>query len=233
MTLAPSVTYAHQSRINEAAAIQDKVYKECVRALGPHHPRALKVLDELTTGRFSQGRISDTLELHTRAAAALENHVCENHEDTLIATDNRGKSLLQLFRYEEAMKMHAIAAAKMAVHLDAAYLRTLIAMENLACTYLSLSELWAEAQDLMAQVFQHHEEKLGKENPDTLLTICNWARVKAALGMVNKTEEMIIKTIHVAERNLGPCISGRSMGSATSVKCWPGTKGITRPNKFS
>jgi hypothetical protein len=77
--------------------------------------------------------------------------------------------------------------------LGSTHLHTLTAMESLAMTYLQIGkeERLEEALKLMEEVLAQRRNKLDKEQPYTLLAICNLARMKSALGEGAEAEQMM------------------------------------------
>jgi tetratricopeptide (TPR) repeat protein len=208
-----SGTYWQQSRANEAAEIQKQVLQGCMKSLGPDHPKTLKVMDTLGTSRGYQGRYKEAVELHEKAIEGMTRVLGADCEDTLLAVDNLGRILSRNFRHEEAKNQHLKAVAGMKKVLGPTHLSTLFAMENLALTYLELGgAMLNPAHDLMVEVLAQRKKKLGKEQPYTLLAICNLARIKSALGQTDEAEALICTALPIAERNLGVNHTGTLAG---------------------
>lgn len=199
-----SATYWNQARTNEAADLQEQVYKSCLRSLGPQHPRTLKVMDTLASSKCFQGKFKESLELHEKAIAGMKESNATKEEDLFIAMGNLGRILWRYFRYEEAKNTHAQALEGLKRVLGPTHLQTLVAMEDLAMSYLDCGEKWlASAHELMLEVLSQRESRLGKEQPFTLLAICNLARVKSAMGKTVEAEALFRNALPIAERSLG------------------------------
>lgn len=204
ITLALSATYWQQSRTNDAAELQSQVLQACTTSQGPNHPQTLKVMDTLGNSRCFQGRYKEALTLHETAIEGMTKTLGEDHEDTLVAVDNLGRLMWRYFRYDEARDLHLKAIDGMKRVLGPTDHRTLTAMEGLAITYLEMGgDLLKTAHELMIDVLNHREKKLGKEQPYTLLATCNLARIKSALGQNNEAEKLMRHALPIAQRNLG------------------------------
>ncbi|RDL38843.1 Uncharacterized protein BP5553_03183 [Venustampulla echinocandica] len=210
-----SATYWNQARTNEAAELQEQVYRACLKSLGPDHPRTLKVMDTLGSSKCFQGRYKDSLQLHEKAIEGMKKTPLAKEEDLYIAMGNLGRILWRYFRYGEAKDAHTQALQGLRRILGPTHLQTLTAMEDLAMSYLDCGEEWLErAHDLMIEVLSQREFRLGKEQPFTLLAICNLARVKSAMDQTAEAEELFRDAIPIAERSLGMNHFGTLSGKA-------------------
>lgn len=204
ITLFLSGTYFAQSRTNEAAELQQQAYQACLRSLGPDHPRTLKVMDTLGSSKCFQGRFKESLELHEKAIAGMKATPLTKEEDLYIAMGNLGRILWRYFRYQEAKDAHEEALEGLERVLGPTHLQTLIAMEDLAVSYLDCGEQYLDrAHELVSSVLSQRESRLGKEQPFTLLAICNLARVKSAMGQNIEAEALFRAAIPIAERTIG------------------------------
>ncbi|CZR65421.1 uncharacterized protein PAC_15321 [Phialocephala subalpina] len=199
-----SATYWNQARTNEAAELQEQVYQAMLRSLGPDHPRTLKVMDTLGSSKCFQGRFKESLELHEKAIAGMKATPLTKEEDLYIAMGNLGRILWRYFRYQEARVAHEQALEGLERVLGPTHLQTLIAMEDLAVSYLDCGEQYLDrAHELITSVLSQRESRLGKEQPFTLLAICNLARVKSAMGQNVEAEALFRAALPIAERTIG------------------------------
>jgi tetratricopeptide (TPR) repeat protein len=204
IVLALSTTLWQQTRANEAADLQQEVLDARLSSLGPDHPRTLKVTDDLGVVRCLQGRFHEAEALHRRAVEGMTKGLGPDHEDTLVAVDNLGRVMFKFFNHKEARVQHEEAIVGMEKVLGPTNLKTLSAKESLAMAYMELGgTLLDRAHDLMEEVFQNRRDKLGKEQPYTLIAISNLAQVKTAMGRTDEAEELLLKILPIAERNLG------------------------------
>ncbi|MCJ1462094.1 hypothetical protein MMC07_000694 [Pseudocyphellaria aurata] len=215
ISLALSGTYWSQTRGNEAAELQDQVLQACLSSFGESHSKTLKVMDTLGTSRCYQGRFKDALPLHEKAIEGMTKTLGADHHDTLIAIDNLGRVLHRYFRCDEAKELHTKAVERMKRVLGPTHLDTLVATDNLAMTYLELGgDFIVTAHELMIHVVEQRKKKLGKENPYTLWSVCNLARIKNALGYSDEAESIMRAALPIAERNLGENHLGPLAGKA-------------------
>lgn len=204
ITLALAGTYWQQSRGNEAADLQEHVLQACIASLGVEDRKTLKIMDTLGLSRCFQGRFKEALALHEKAVEGLTTIAGEDDEDTLLATMNLGQVHTRYFRINKARELHEKALTGMQKLHGPSHLKTLSAMDSLAMTYLDLGgDLLYLAQDLMSHVVEQRTKKLGKEQPYTLLAICNFARIRSALGHMDEAENLMRAALPIAERNHG------------------------------
>jgi tetratricopeptide (TPR) repeat protein len=210
-----ATTYWHQGRANEAADLNHQVLQAALNSLGPEHPTTLQIMTQLGVIRRLQGRFPDSEELHRNAIEGMIKTLGEDHDDALLAIDNLGQTLWCMFRFEEAKEQHLKAIAGMEIHpkMGPTHEKTLAAKENLAMTYREIGgELLNDAHRLMEDVLKQRHNTLGKEQPYTLMAMCNLARVKHSMNKLEEAETLLLKAIPVAERNLGKNHTGVTMG---------------------
>ena len=210
--LALSGTYWHLGQGNEAAELQSQVLQAHINLFGEEHSDTLKVMDILGESRWQQGRFTESLELHERAFEGMMPILGLRHENTLKAADNLGRAHVSFWRMEQARKLHAMAVEGMRdnrkigpMHLD-----TLVAMDNLALTYLEKNPIEYNsgedidrAYEILVEVVDSRQRKLGKEHPYTLWATANLARVKGAQGKLAEAELDIRHGVRIAIRDLG------------------------------
>lgn len=210
--LALSVTYRQLSQGNEAAELQSQVLEAHITLFGEEHPDTLKVMDVLGESRWQQGRYTQSLELHERAFNGMTRILGPDNENTLKAADNLGRAHATFWRMEKARELHAMAVAGMRnnSNLGPMHLDTLVAMDHLALAYLEINpneynsgEDLDHAYELLFEVLNSREKKLGKEHPYTLWAAANLARVKGAQGRLVEAEADIRAGLMIATRNLG------------------------------
>jgi tetratricopeptide (TPR) repeat protein len=210
-----SGTYMQLSRTNEAAELQEKILQACVESLGSEHPKTLKVLDTLGSIRLFQGRFKDALRFGQEALDGMSRTLGTDNEDTLRAMENVGLVHTRYFRFQEERVLLEKVAEGMKRVLGPTHLDTLAAMESLAMTYLELSgDLLPSARVMMEEVLEQRKEKPGKEQPYTLLAICNLGRIRSVMGEHVAAGQMMRPALRIAERNLGENHFGTLAGKA-------------------
>ena len=206
-------SYLVLTRTNDALKLQELGLQACKMSLGPDHPKTLKLMDQLGKSQCYRGRFKEALKLHEDAIEGMTRTLGANHVDTLNAVDNLGTVHGQYFRYEKARDLHAKAYAGLEEALGPTHEDTLSVMEGLAMVKLELGgDNLHSAREMLTKVRDERRHKLGKENPYTLWSICNLARVKSALGHTIEAEIEIRSALLIAIRNLGENHLGVLMG---------------------
>ena len=211
--LALSSTYWQLTRVNDATALLNQALEICNSSLGPEHHRTLKVMDELGRCQRFRGRFKEALKLHQDALRGMQRILPPDHTDVYLAMDNLGVITRRYFRYNESKELHAQAFAGLTESLGPTHQCTLLAKENLAMTYLEMGENFLHlARKLELEVLEQRRNRMGKENPYTLWTICNLARINSALGRIDEAEREMRAALAIATRNLGENHFGTLMG---------------------
>ncbi|KAI0399143.1 hypothetical protein F4802DRAFT_603270 [Xylaria palmicola] len=204
VTLFLTGTLYELSRASEATRIQRRVYEVCVESLGQRHPLTLTVADLLGASLCFLGRWSASLALHKKAAEGLRELYGEDHEYTLKVIRNLGRVYLRYMEWEKSAELHRVAWEGMKKCLGETHIETLICMEDLAMSQLRLGgDHVRESHELMTFVLDERERALGKEQPYTLLAICNLGRVKSAMGRHAEAARIMKDAVVIADRNLG------------------------------
>ena len=188
--------------------------------LSEDNETTLKVIDQLGLSRWQQGRFKEASELHQRALHGLEKFRGSAHADTLRAKMNLGRTLGKLFKFDEAVELHTEASdgLKKVDCLGPTHLDTLIVLDNLAMAHFD-RYCWGNGNredpirsyQLEVDVVDQRKKKLWKEHPYTLWSICNFARIRLAMGFVEEAEDLIRSALSVARRNLGESHNGDSV----------------------
>lgn len=215
VTLALSATYFALTKTNKAAELQAQVVNSCKQTLGADHPQTLKFMDILGASRCFQGRFEESRGLHENAIKGMSKVLGPSHEDTLLAIDNLGRVMWRYFQYELCHSLHAKAVEGLskAKSFGPTHAKTLEAKECLALSCIDLpgADLQS-AHDIMIEVKRERKQRLGTEQPWTLLARCNLARIKSAMGDTAEAEKLMRKVLPIAQRNLGENHFGTLMG---------------------
>jgi tetratricopeptide (TPR) repeat protein len=209
-------TYFEQFRVTEAVELQEQAHKACLESLGPEHPITLEVKDTLGHMFMFRGQLHDAHEIFEEVVSDMTKILGPDHENTLTARGNLGNILWKYFKFDEALKIHLDVLDRMNNTLGATHLKTLTAKENVASSYLGVGgeENLKRALGMIEEVIQGRKEKLGKEQPYTLLAMVYKARIKTAMGQATEAESILRAAIDIAERNLGSTHGGVLMGKA-------------------
>jgi tetratricopeptide (TPR) repeat protein len=126
------------------------------------------------------------------------------HEKTLKAINNMGRVFLRYMDFKTAAEHHREAWEGLKKLLGESHFETLICQEDYAMTLMRLGKHhYPKCHEMMTFVRDQRKKLLGKEQPYTLLAICNLGRVKSAMGQHNEAAKIMKEAIPIAERNLG------------------------------
>ncbi|KAJ8122696.1 hypothetical protein ONZ43_g1168 [Nemania bipapillata] len=204
VTLFLTGTLYELSRASEATRIQRRVYEVCVESLSERHPLTLMVADLLGASLCFLGRWSASLALHEKAVEGLREIYGADHENTLKAIRNLGRVYLRYMEWEKSAKMHRISWDGMKKRFGETHFETLVCMEDLAMSQMRLGgDYVLESHEFMMFVLDERKRALGKEQPYTLLAICNLGRVKSAMGKHAEAARIMKDAVEIADRNLG------------------------------
>ena len=212
ITLFVSGTLFELSRVAEATDLQRRAYQICLETMGEDHPQTLEVADFLGSALMLKGRWAEALNLHQKNVEGLGKLYGKEHEKTLKAIRNVARVHYRQMDYEKATGLFQVAWKGMKKRLGETHLETLVSLEDLAMSHLRYEE---EAPDPNSErhIFESHErmrfileqrkERLGKEQPYTLLATLYLAQLKSEMGQHDMAERMIRDGLVIAERNLG------------------------------
>ncbi|KAL2024434.1 hypothetical protein VTK56DRAFT_8245 [Thermocarpiscus australiensis] len=192
------------SRASEATDLQQRAHQICVESLGQDHPLTLKVADLLGSALCWKGRWSRALALHQTTVEGMKRVYGPDHEITLKAISNLARVHLRYMEFEQAAELHEQAWKGMKKRLGESHVDTLVCLEDLAMSRMRLGDRHlAQCHEMMTFVLDHRRTTLGKEQPYTLLAICNLGRVKSAMGQHGEAARIMSDAVAIAERNLG------------------------------
>ncbi|KAL2135287.1 hypothetical protein VTI74DRAFT_9167 [Chaetomium olivicolor] len=204
LTLVVAGTLWELSRAAEATDLQERAHRVCVESLGQNHPLSLKVADLLASALCWKGRWSRALELHRSTVEGMKRVYGPAHESTLKAISNLARVHLRYMEFEKAARLHEQAWKGLERQLGKTHVDTLLCLEDLAMSRMRLGESHlAECHEMMTFVLEQRKKILGKEQPYTLLAICNLGRTKSAMGQHAEAAKIMAEAVVIAERNLG------------------------------
>ena len=190
----------------------------CEEYLGVAHPDTLKAMAELGRTRWQQGQYTAARKLQEKVLAEMTRILPPDHEDILEVMDNLGSTIHKFWEehhFQEAYQLHKKAMNSMARIHGQHHERTLIA-ENLCRVAALLGGPDVDkAAELMKDVLETRQVKLGKEHPYTLLAMVNMAILLIATGRSSEAEELILEGLPIGDRNLGPDHIGTLFGRHT------------------
>jgi tetratricopeptide (TPR) repeat protein len=224
ITLLLTGTLFELTRTLEATQLQRRLYEVCVDSLGQDHPLTLKVADILGSVLCFHGRWSESFALHQRSVEGMKRVLGEDHEDTFKAILNLARVYLRTMEFEKSAELHQLAWEGLKKQLGELHVDTIACLEDLSMCRLRLGESYlADCYEKMTFIFEHRRKTLGKEQPYTLLSICNLGRVKSAMGQHDEAAKIMREALTIAERNLGEdhfgVLSGKTHYAQVLVRC--------------
>jgi tetratricopeptide (TPR) repeat protein len=106
--------------------------------------------------------------------------------------------------FETAAEHHREAWEGLKKILGESHFETLICQEDYAMAMMRLCEHhYPKCHEMMLFVRDQRKKLLGKEQPYTLLALCNLGRVKSATGNHREAAKVMEEALPIAERNLG------------------------------
>ncbi|MCJ1392481.1 hypothetical protein MMC18_005348 [Xylographa bjoerkii] len=216
--LALAQTYWLQGKFDDAAKLQEKVLYACQRSPGVEREKILAIMVVLASTYSSQGRNKEGLEILSDSTVDKYARLLgADHEEVLRAYDMLGRLHQRYFRWQKAKILHtkALDGMKRSEAIGPTHRDTLLVLENLAMTNLMLEDdLLVSAQEMMDEVIKVRKDRLGPENPFTLLAIANGARIKCARGLHKESEAELRAAIKIVTRNYGSNYIGTLYGRA-------------------
>ncbi|MCJ1283494.1 hypothetical protein MMC26_002824 [Xylographa opegraphella] len=216
--LALAQTYWLRGKYDDAAKLQEQVLNACKNTPGVERERILAIMITLASTYSAQGRNKEGLEILSDSAVdEYSGLLGTDHDEVLRAYDMLGRLHQRYFRWQEAKILHtkALEGMRRSKTIGPTHRDTLLILENLAMTDLMLRDsLLAGAQEMMDEVIKVRKERLGPENPFTLIAIANRARIKCARGLYKESEADLRPAIKIVMRNYGANYIGTLYGRA-------------------
>lgn len=212
LTLFTSGTLWELSRVAEATRLQRRARKICIESLGEDHPLSLEVAESLGSALMLKGRWAEAQMLHESNVEKLCALYGEEHEKTLKAIRNAARVHRRQMNFEKATNLFQMAWEGMKKSMGEVHLETLTCLEDLAMSYNRIEtenlyprseEHLRESHERMKFVLEQRRQRLGKEQPYTLLATFYVAQLKAALGQHDVAVKMISDLLVIAGRNVG------------------------------
>jgi tetratricopeptide (TPR) repeat protein len=216
------------SRVKEATQLQRRMYRICVEAFGQNHPLSLRVTDLLGMTLCFQGRWSEALTLHTKTVEGMTRVYGPEHENTLKAINNLARVHLRYMDYAKAAELHETAWKGLTKRLGESHADTLICLEDLAMARMRLdssAENLTASNAMLCTVLERRRALLGREQPYTLLAVCNLGRVQVAQGRHEEAARAMRGAVATAERNLGENHYGVLAGKTHYARALAGCAG--------
>ncbi|KAM0254840.1 hypothetical protein ACHAQJ_006381 [Trichoderma viride] len=146
------------------------------KVLGKDHLNTLISKDDLASTLYRQGRYNEAEQIYQEALKLCEKVLGKDHPQTLTNKNNLAIVLTEFGRYKEAEQMHQQT--------------------------LKLSR-YKEAEQMHQQTFKLYEKVLGKNHPQTLVSMANLAVILSKVGKNEEAEQLHRQTSKLCEKVLG------------------------------
>ena len=156
---------------------------------------------------WQQGFLTAARKIQEEVVAGFIEHLGVDHEDTLRARDNLGRTISKFWEpadFRCAYNLHMEAVTGLENLLGPDHVDTLFAKESLARVMVDLDDEYLDtAENLVDEVLEKRKSTLGKEHHYTLLAMANAAIIKCANSEVEAAEDLLRTGLDIANRNLG------------------------------
>lgn len=205
-SFALALTYHRLHLYDKAIELQHQTIQASETLYGKEHNITLSMTDVLGLFYLSRGDLSESLQHSQQALSGLEK-LHENdpqHKSTLAALNHLGAVQAQYYRWNESKRLCEMAM-KSLQSVDPEGNEVWLAKQNVAIAAIHLNDSgsFAEAENLMTDVYNHWRRDLGDKHPTTLLAIFNKSRVLLCRGKIQEAEDLLLPTLGVAESRLG------------------------------
>ncbi|KAI1401228.1 hypothetical protein F4819DRAFT_459179 [Hypoxylon fuscum] len=213
-----------QTRWNDASKLFREVYESRRKTLGPKHPLTVEIMNRLGSAVLSQGRITEALQLHEDAKTSLIEIYGDQHEEVLKTIGLIGKCYFYRSDWERSVELHRVASEGLRRLWEedptdeSTELAVLSSEQDFAMGLIRIKkDNYNDALEIMGGVMERTIEILGKESPWTLVAKANYGRILSKCGRFEEADELMRKTLDIAERN-----HGKDNLAVLGGKCWYG-----------
>ena len=139
------------------------------QVIGPGHPDALVLVEQLAGAYVAAGRATEAVSWHQRMMADWARAFGPDHPRTLAARVSLGRVLVVAGIYDEAIRVLGAALADCERAYGPGHQECIAIRIEVAAGYRAAGEL-GEAIGLYRAALDERERKLGSEHPDTMAT---------------------------------------------------------------
>jgi tetratricopeptide (TPR) repeat protein len=161
---------------DEAASWIDRAYEVAAAALGPDHPRTLRIAADRAALHFALDDLESALALQEAVAAAEERVLGADHPDTLRTRNDLVKILSALGHWDEALALQREVAERRRTVLGTDHPDSLRSSNNLAVLLYRRGEV-VPAAEIQEQVVSAWKAIQGLDHPATLTVLDNLAAI--------------------------------------------------------
>ena len=223
ITAALAATYYHLDRFPDSVQMMRDLVASSKRMYGDDHPRTLKAIDSLAQFLCYSGRLTESLELHTKAwegFQALGTHG-PGHKDSLLALRHLGAVQSRFFRYSESARLCELALRGLLLCNDVED-EILFTKEDIALALAAENREPDRARALMDEVLARRKIIWGDEGIYTLFAELNYGRVEHGLGDYQAAESRLQRILPVGIRSVGRTNNGVILAEMFLARSWVG-----------
>jgi len=225
ITAALSATYYHLDMFLEATQMMRELVASSERMYGDNHPRTLKAIDSLAQFLCYSGRLTESLELHTKAWEGFRGLVSHGpkHKDSLLALRHLGAIKSRFFRYSESAELCELALEGLSACSDVED-EILFTKEDIALALAAENREPDRARALIEEVLQRRKVIWGEAGNYTLFAELNFGRVELGLGDYQAAEARLSRIIPIGVRSVGRTHNGVILAQMFLARSWVGMK---------
>jgi tetratricopeptide (TPR) repeat protein len=171
--------------------------------LGPEHPDAAAILDNLAWLLHDQGALAEARPLLERALAIREQQLGPEHRYTATILNNLAGVLHDQGALAEARPLLERALAIREQQFGPEHPYTATILNNLAGVLHDQGAL-AEARSLFERVLAIREQQFGPEHPRTAAILNNLASLLQEQGALAEARPLLERALAIREQQLGP-----------------------------
>jgi tetratricopeptide (TPR) repeat protein len=225
ITAALSATYYHLDMFPHSIRMMRDIVASSQRMYGDDNPHTLKAIDSLAQFLCYSGRLTESLELHTKAwegFAALKSHG-PKHKDSLLALRHLGAVKSRFFCYSESARLCELALEGLSACNDVED-EILFTKEDIALALAADRREPDRARALMEEVLERRKNIWGEEGIYTLFAELNYGRVEHGLGDYRAAEARLQRILPVGVRSIGRTHNGVVLAEMFLARSWVGLK---------
>lgn len=225
ITAALSATYYHLDMFPDSVRLMRDIVASSERMYGGDHPRTLKAIDSLAQFLCYSGRLTESLQLHTKAwegFKALKSHG-PKHKDSLLALRHLGAVQSRFFRYSESAELCELALEGLSEYDDVED-EILFTKEDIALALAAENRQPDRARALMDEVLEKRKVIWGEEGLYTLFAELNYGRVEHGLGDYQAAEARLQRILPIGIRSVGRTHNGVILAEMFLARSWVGLK---------
>ena len=201
-----ALTYHRLHLFDKAIEQQRQSVEASEKLYGKESNITLGMVDILGLYYLSRGDLNESLQYSQQARLGLEKlpQNIPKNKTALTALNHLGAVQAQYYRWEKSRELCKMALDGLQ-RSDPEGSEIWLAKQNIAIATIRLndSDYFAEAEELITDVWNHWNDSLGEKHPTTLLTVFNRCRILFCRNMISEAENLLRPALKVAETRLG------------------------------